>query len=36
ELTSEELFEDPQNGDFHLKKGVIFKGKKVAGDPRWW
>lgn len=36
ELTSEELFEDPQNGNFHLKKGVIFKGKKVAGDPRWW
>lgn len=36
DLSTEELFVDPQNGDFHLKPGVIFKGKGVAGDPRWW
>ena len=36
DFSTEELFEDPQNGDFHLKAGVVFKGKGVAGDPRWW
>ena len=36
ELTTEQLFADPANSDFHLKEGVIFKGKGVAGDPRWW
>ncbi len=36
DLSTEEMFEDPQNGDFHLKAGVTFKGKGVAGDPRWW
>ena len=36
EQTTEQLFVDPQNGDFHLKPGVVFKGKGVAGDPRWW
>lgn len=34
--STEELFADPQHGDFHLKEGVTFKGKGVAGDPRWW
>ncbi|GAB6119147.1 DUF5123 domain-containing protein [Dysgonomonas termitidis] len=36
ELTSEDLFVDPQNGDFHFKEGVSFNGRGKAGDPRWW
>ena len=36
DLTTDQLFEDPQNLNFHLKEGVTFKGKGVAGDPRWW
>jgi len=36
ELTTEELFVDPKNGDFHVKDGVTFAGKGKAGDPRWW
>lgn len=35
-LTSEELFTDPRNGDFHLKEGVKFAGEGIVGDPRWW
>ena len=35
-ITTDELFADPQNLDFHLKDGVTFKGKGQAGDPRWW
>ena len=31
-----DLFVDPDNGDFHIKTGVTFDGKGVAGDPRWW
>lgn len=36
DITSEEMFVDPTNGDFHLKEGVRFAGEKVVGDPRWW
>lgn len=36
DMTADQLFEDPQHLDFHLKEGVTFKGKGVAGDPRWW
>lgn len=36
EGTSEELFVDPANGDFHLKPTAKFPGKETAGDPRWW
>lgn len=36
DFSTEELYVDPQNGDFHLKEGVVFRGKGVAGDPRWW
>jgi hypothetical protein len=35
-MTSEELFADPRNGDFHLKEGVRYPGEGKAGDPRWW
>ena len=35
-LSTDQLFVDPQNLDFHLKEGVAFKGKGIAGDPRWW
>ena len=35
-LSTDEMFVDPQNLDFHLKPGVNFKGKGSAGDPRWW
>ncbi|WP_455585363.1 DUF5123 domain-containing protein [Bacteroides sp.] len=34
--TSEELFVDPVNGDFHLNPNAKFPGKETAGDPRWW
>lgn len=36
DMSTDELFADPQNLDFHFKTGVVFKGKGVAGDPRWW
>ena len=36
DMTSEELFVDPRNDDFHFKEGVDFTGDGVAGDPRWW
>ncbi|MCD7901830.1 MAG: DUF5123 domain-containing protein [Bacteroides sp.] len=36
EMTSEELFTDPRNGDFTIKEGVKFVGEGKAGDPRWW
>jgi hypothetical protein len=35
-MTSEELFADPRNGDFHLKAGVRYPGEGKAGDPQWW
>lgn len=35
-MSGEELFVDPQNGDFHIKDGVRFAGANKAGDPRWW
>lgn len=34
--TTEELFVDPRNGDFHMNKDVTFRGKGKVGDPRWW
>lgn len=36
DYTTEELFVDPRNGDFHIKEGVTFRGKGKVGDPRWW
>ncbi|MGN0281430.1 MAG: DUF5123 domain-containing protein [Prevotella sp.] len=36
DLSADEMFVDPQNIDFHLNPGVNYKGKGVAGDPRWW
>jgi hypothetical protein len=35
-MTSDEMFADPRNGDFHLKAGVKYAGEGKAGDPRWW
>lgn len=34
--TSNDLFVDPINGDFHIKSGASFAGRGVAGDPRWY
>lgn len=34
--TTEELFVDPQNGDFHVNENVTFRGKGKVGDPHWW
>lgn len=36
DMTGEEMFVDPRNGDFHIKNGVRFAGANKAGDPRWW
>lgn len=30
------LFVDPENGDFHIRKGIGFAGTGKAGDPRWF
>lgn len=36
ELTSDDLFVDPQGGDFHFNPAAdIPAGVKSAGDPRW-
>lgn len=35
-ISGEDLFVDPQNGDFHFKPEVKFEGDGEAGDPRWW
>ena len=35
-MSGEELFADPRNGDFHIKDGVRFAGAGKVGDPRWW
>ncbi len=35
-LTYDELFVDPDNGDFHIKSGTGFAGTGVAGDERWF
>ena len=35
-LTSEELFVNPRQDDFHFKSDVKFAGKGEVGDPRWW
>lgn len=35
-ISSEELFEDPKNGDFHFKPEAKFEGDGKVGDPRWW
>lgn len=36
EQTSDDIFVDPANGDFHIKSGAGFAGEGNAGDPRWW
>ncbi len=36
EMTSEELFVDPRNGDFHINPGVSFPGDGIAGPSKWW
>lgn len=36
EQTSDDLFVDPANGDFHIKSGTGFAGAGNAGDSRWW
>ena len=36
EYTSDDLFVDPTNGDFHFKPELKFEGEGVAGDSRWW
>ncbi|MDR0745431.1 MAG: DUF5123 domain-containing protein [Mediterranea sp.] len=36
DMSGEDLFVDPQNGDFHIKEGMRFAGANKAGDPRWW
>lgn len=33
--TSNDLFVNPENGDFHIKSIANFSGKKDAGDSRW-
>lgn len=35
ELTSEELFVDPEHGDFHIRPDAVFEARGKAGDPRW-
>lgn len=35
-FSSTDLFEDAANKDFRIKAGVVFAGKNVAGDPRWF
>jgi hypothetical protein len=36
DMSGEDLFVDPKNGDFHIKEGVRFAGANKVGDPRWW
>lgn len=36
DFTSDDLFVDPQHGDFHIKPGAGFAGTGVAGDPKWF
>lgn len=36
EMTTEQLFADPKNGDFHIKEGVKFAGDGTAGPSKWW
>lgn len=36
EISSEELFMDSYNGDFHFNPQVRFEGDGKVGDPRWW
>ncbi len=36
DLTTEQLFVDPKNGDFHIKEGVKFAGDGTAGPSKWW
>lgn len=33
--TATDLFQDPENGDFHIKD-TSFAGMNQAGDSRWW
>lgn len=36
DISSEELFVDPRNGDFHFRPEAKFEGDGKVGDPRWW
>lgn len=36
DLSTDELFVDPRNGDFHFRPEVKFEGDGKVGDPRWW
>lgn len=36
EMSGEEMFVNPRNGDFHLKENIHFSGEGKVGDPRWW
>ena len=36
DITTDELFVDPKNGDFHFRPEVKFEGDGKVGDPRWW
>lgn len=33
---SSDLFTDPSNNIFFVKQSIVFDGKGVIGDPRWW
>ena len=35
-ITTDELFVDPKNGDFHFRPEAKFEGDGKVGDPRWW
>ena len=35
-ISSEELFENPKNGNSHFKPEAKFEGDGKVGDPRWW
>lgn len=36
DITTDELFVDPKNGDFHFRPEAKFEGDGKVGDPRWW
>lgn len=36
EETTEDLFVNPRNGDFHINPNVKFPGDGIAGPSRWW
>lgn len=36
EITTEQLFIDPKNGDFHFNPKAKFPGDGTAGPSKWW